>query len=478
VEGGVTQAPSCGAPDVVMLVDGTTVHRSYDLRTAPHGLSIGCNDLSSPANAGKDAGQVVYELVVPGTGPHAIVATTEIPGTDRSIDTLIGIRTASCFGSASDQCFDDVGQDTRARADFLANGGDHVFVILTTYSHGQENPVAIDFTSKPNAEPSLASASALIVGEELLVDVAGGDPDGNGWGVIVRFHGPAGELIDLDGNGIRNAADRLSGPFSRSVQDVTMFSERARLPISAAQAGRIGGATMAYVRAQDQAGAVSLSDVVTPVMAGAVALHGQPCDANNVCSEELNCSAGMVRTCQPTATRQGACTAAMTLAVPTPTTSTTTSSAMGVLMLGTGLFQGNCGNTLGTEDIYSVSVPMGAFDLVLTTENPGTAMGADTVIYVRSDCVEPLSEGMGWCNDDDTSATPTSLLSRLVIEDIPQGSYAVFVESYQGVLPDMMLRYELSASLRPVLPSGAHCDPAEVMNRCAGMACTGAGTCP
>ena len=51
------------------------------------------------------------------------------------------------------------------------------------------------------------------------------------------------------------------------------------------------------------------------------------------------------------------------------------------------------------------------------------------------------------------------------------GDYAVFVEAWQGVQPDMSLRYELSASLRPVLPSGAMCDPMQVRDRCTGAIC-------
>jgi hypothetical protein len=102
------------------------------------------------------------------------------------------------------------------------------------------------------------------------------------------------------------------------------------------------------------------------------------------------------------------------------------------------------------------------------------------VIYVRSECAEPASTMTDWCNDDDPSAPLAShYLSRLVIEDVPMGSYSVFVEAWQGLAPDMMLRYELSAALRPVLPSGSACDPMQVRDRCDAMICSPTSrTCP
>ncbi len=472
-EGGVIRAASCDAPEVVTLVDGMTVQRMFDLRTAPHAVTTGCTGTEG-------AGQIVYELAVPGSGPHAIVANTGVVGTDRSLDTVLALRRGVCAGTVSDACWDDYAQDRRARADFLANGGDHVFLILTSYTTDDEGPVTLALTSRPNAPPTIESASALLAGDELLVDVRGGDADGNGWGVVLRFHGPAGELVDLDGDGMRTASDAVRAPFARSVSGATTFVERARTGLTADQASRVGSATSVYVRTVDEPDSVSEVDVRTPMLGGSLALSGQPCDATHACSEELTCAPGMPHTCQPTPARASACGAATPIAVATPTTATTSASVMGVLMQGSGLFAGSCAPTLGLEDIYTVTVPdMVAVDLVLTTENAGSDPRGDTVVYVRTQCVEPATSMMGWCNDDHTGATPSTYLSRLVIEDAAPGDYAVFVEAYQGVQPDMTLRYELSASLRPVLPSGASCDPSEVRDRCAGDPCTAVGrTCP
>jgi hypothetical protein len=216
------------------------------------------------------------------------------------------------------------------------------------------------------------------------------------------------------------------------------------------------------------------------MLGGSIALHGDTCDATHVCSDELNCAPGVPHTCQPSPQRAALCSAATALTIPPVTTSATSTSIMGVLMPGNGQFQGSCGLTPGLEDIYTVTVPdMIDVDLVLSTESPGTQMGADTVIYARSDCVEPGSSMMDWCNDDDPDQPADMFLSRLVIEDAAPGSYSVFVESWNGLVLDTTLRYELTASLRPVVPSGSSCDPMQVRDRCAGDACSvTARTCP
>jgi hypothetical protein len=474
-EGGISHAPTCDAPETVTLTDRMTVTRSFDLRSAPHVLTTGCASMDPPG------GQVVYEVVVPGSGPHAIIANTGVPGTDRAVDTVISLRRTACAGATSDLCWDDYLQDRRARADFLAMGGDHVFVIVSAYTSSSSGPYSIAFTASPNAPPTIDTATALLAGDQLLVDVSGGDADGNAWGVDVRFHGPAGELIDIDGDGMRDASDFLDGPFARSVSGATMFIERARFSLSMMQVMRIATATSATVRVLDEPQAISVTDVPTPLLMGAIALAGQACDVTHVCSDELNCSAGVPHACTPTPLRAGACAAAMPLTIPTPTMTTTMGSVMGVLMPGNGLFTGDCAPTLGVEDIYNVTVPVTTtpVDLVLTTEMPGSDPAGDTVLYVRGNCVDPATTMSTWCDDDDSAATPSTYLSRLVIQNIPAGHYAVFVEAYQGVQPDMMLRYQLGGSLRPVLPTGAACDPTEVMNRCARMMCSGASrTCP
>jgi hypothetical protein len=55
----------------------------------------------------------------------------------------------------------------------------------------------------------------------------------------------------------------------------------------------------------------------------------------------------------------------------------------------------------------------------------------------------------------------------------------VFVEDYGGVAEMTTTRFELRVSLRPVLATGAPCDPDGVNDRCAAGACpAGTMVCP
>jgi hypothetical protein len=469
-EAGVVRAPSCEAPELVSLIEGETIRRTVDLRTAPYGVVTGCPGSGMP-------GQVVYEIVVPGTGEHVVEARTANPGTDRATDTVLALRRSDCASSTSDQCFDELSGDYRTNAAFTAAGGDHVFLVLTSYSEAAEGPVEIVFSAASNGPPTITSASVVVAGDELLVDVDGGDPDGNGAGVRVTLHGPAGELIDLNGDGTRSDADGLAGNFARPVTGATTFTERTRLSLDSGQLSRALTATAAYVRTVDRAGVASISDVVALVRSGTVVGRGETCSETFVCPEELLCAPGTF-TCEPTPMRAATCAAAMPLGIPTPTMTTTTVSAMGNLTPGTGLFGGNCDEsdgpviTDGLENIYVVHVPVGAYDLLLTTDLSGTATDADTVLYVRTDCTDPETGPEEWCNDDIVRSE--NLRSAVEARDVVEGDYYVFVEPWGTVMLDTTVRYELGASLRPVLPTGRACDPAEVMNRCADMPCDAA----
>ncbi len=59
------------------------------------------------------------------------------------------------------------------------------------------------------------------------------------------------------------------------------------------------------------------------------------------------------------------------------------------------------------------------------------------------------------------------------------GAYTVFVVK-AGHPSETPIPYEVEVSLRPVLGTGAACDPAEVTNRCGAGACPtdGAAECP
>jgi hypothetical protein len=107
----------------------------------------------------------------------------------------------------------------------------------------------------------------------------------------------------------------------------------------------------------------------------------------------------------------------------------------------------------------------------LCVSDPGTPP-IDTVIYVRRTCVDPSTEIA--CIDD-----LDGLRAHVEILAIPAGTYAIFDERY-GMMTAMPVTVPLTVTLRPVLATGAACDPAGAMNRCAMGPCPAMGTavCP
>jgi hypothetical protein len=161
----------------------------------------------------------------------------------------------------------------------------------------------------------------------------------------------------------------------------------------------------------------------------------------------------------------------------------TTTTRQSVLTAGPGLFSAPamCGDSTGVasasggrEDVYLIQVPAGRYDLLLTTDSPGTAGSStrepDTILYVRRSCADATTAAAAECNDDIT--TTDNLRSAVEILDLSGVTVAAFVEIYNGAPDGEGVRYELAMTLRPVLDPGAACDPAGRANRCA------MGDCP
>jgi hypothetical protein len=161
----------------------------------------------------------------------------------------------------------------------------------------------------------------------------------------------------------------------------------------------------------------------------------------------------------------------------------TPTTRQSVLTAGPGLFTApsTCGDSTaaasasgGREDVFLIQVPAGRYDLLLTTDSPGTAGASprepDTILYVRRDCVDARSAAPAECNDD--IATGENQRSTVVLEDVSDVTVAAFVEVYNGAPDGEGVRYELGMTLRPVLGSGEVCDPAGRLSRCA------VGECP
>lgn len=126
----------------------------------------------------------------------------------------------------------------------------------------------------------------------------------------------------------------------------------------------------------------------------------------------------------------------------------------------------------GAPVLYTVTVPAGAFDLVATNVNAGTASTLDTVIYALATCGNPGSGPAGACVDD----VMGERRATLVVQNIAAGTYTLAVSAYTSLA--MTAPFTLDVTLRPVLATGATCDPMGVMNRCSAGACPAGGVCP
>jgi hypothetical protein len=475
--------PSCVDPQVILGEEGLT-----SIMIDTRGGEPGHVDLPPPGTgtctvSGSPAPQWVVAYTVPGDGPHAVEVSTINPGTDQNFDTVIAMR-RSCqptsISEPPDACFDDDSgtREFRSRGSFLADGGETVFLFVTGYGTGaggrtDEGLAQLDITAEAITPPTITEASILITPDVIRLDVVGGDAGRDASGVWVTFHGPAGELLDIDANGVFDDGDVLRGPLDRPVVGVSTFTETATLPGRAT-----GGASTAHVRLSDRAGVLSERAITVPARIGTVVGPGAACDATSVCDRELACDGSMV--CVPAPDRMLACGGAIDLPLMAPTDDmATVATRQSVLEAGGGLFAApeDCSTaTGGQEDIFHVTVPAGRFDVILTTDSEGTSgdtpLEPDTILYVRRDCTDAslTSASPDECNDD--IETGENQRSTVEIRDVGDTELFAFVEIYNGAAEGEGVRYEIAATLRPVLSTGAACDPAGLLNRC------GTGTCP
>lgn len=472
--------PGCVNPDEIEGRLGM-VSVPIDTRGGEAGLvPLSCTTSGSPAP------QWVVAYTVPGTGSVSIDVSTVNTGTDVNFDTVIAVR-RSCLPRSVDEraesCFDDGVREGRSRGSFIAEGGEVLYLFVTGYGtmymdRADEGLAQLDITASALTPPTLTRASVLVTGDVVRVEVDGGDEGRDATGVYVTFHGPAGDLLDLNADGAFDAGDVLTGDFDRPVLGTTTFSETATL-----DAATTGGASFARVRIIDRAGVLSERVLTVPARAGSIVSLGETCDATRICGLELACDALM--TCAPAPDRVAACAAASVIALEAPTDGrATTTTRQDVLTAGAGLFSAQCSEfSGGREDLYLLQVPPGRFDVILTTDSEGssgeTPLDPDTILYVRRTCTDATASSAleDECNDDIEGSV--NQRSTVEIRDVGDTSFTAFVEMYNGAPEGPGIRYELAATLRPVLMAGDSCDPAGVLNRCADAACEVATrTCP
>ena len=476
------RADPCAAPMRVVGTIGTASRVMLDTtmtETRPRDLGLECGNVE----ARQWARQEVIEYVVPGTGPVGVRVSTANTGTPVRFNTIVQIR-RDCEAVPTElfTCFDDVsGMDPRTEGGFQAMGGDTVFLYVTGYSEpdaiamqDDEGEVEVTIEAGVNTAPTLAAARYLEAGSDVVITASGTDPESNVRGLSLFFYNAAGR-INLAGapNGIEIAADDAAGLMAWSTRSLLPSAD---LPLVDFCARADIACTGVGIVAFDEFFATSAERRIDIDQATLVGL-GDTCNTENVCGSGLVCSATM--TCEPTPAATAACMGATAITIPPVTgTAQSGSTTFTVPMGSTGTFSAPSGcamgmgnPTAGPERLVRVAVPAGTYDLTFATDNPGTG-GTDTVLYVRRTCGDPTDD-LGCQDDIDTRGMEYG--SRVTVMNATEGDYFAFVDIYGGAGGAV----ELEATLRPVLASGATCDPAGVANRCmTGSCAAGTMTCP
>lgn len=453
---------TCAAPRPVDVALGTpTVVRGDTTRGLRGPLDlVNCGNTSPLSRPPQD----VLAVRVPGTGMIAVRFDLQT-GTDPEFDTIVQVRTACEVApiDATTSCFDNVEDVVQSAGSFSAMGGSTVYLVVTGFDGAvSEGAYTVTFEAIDNAPPVLTAASARRVnGERLEVRGTGSDADDNAVGFAVQY---------LDASGVLIAGASGAGPFATDFDGAPggTFTNALATRALATLEPSLAAATSLRVALIDAFGATSATRDVRIEDRTEVA-YGAACDALRQCAEPNVCEAS---TCQATSAVRAACSAATSVTLDAPTTTATVSRQSANIPTGTGVFN-SCGGG-GGERVFNVTVPSGRADLIVSTSVTGTPVTFDTVVYVRRVCGNALTEIA--CNDD--YGVEGDYRSLAETRDIAPGTYAVFIDTYEPIDPRATAAFELV--LRPVLATGAACDTAGVLNRCAAGACpsSGAALCP
>ncbi|MBX3275161.1 MAG: hypothetical protein KF729_33155 [Sandaracinaceae bacterium] len=486
---GLDAGPSFTCSEVTPLdaILDATVRVTFDTamtETRPRDLGLVCGNTEAEL---RWAPQEVVALSVPGdpASTYAVEFTTNLPGTDARFNTVVQVR-ETCerapTGGFPPRCFDDTAMgEYRSTGAITVRGGSTHYFIVTGFSQPPASQMTVDrgtveiaFTVRRGDAPALTDGSLRLVLDDVRIQATGTDGDADVRGVAMNFYGPDGDLLDIFGDGeatedgdvliVRfddppalgttwtggvwvRAADLNLGPYLRAVQ-----------------ASRVG------LRAYDAAWATSPM-LMRPIEEAVLVGLGEACDAETYCRPEMVCSGGA---CIPSAAVAGLCDRAIDITVPATAEMGATVTRMGATGAGRGLMEidpscvaGDAQAGIGAEAIYKVDVPLARFDLLVTTDLPGTG-STDTIVLVRAAC--PDSGSVLACNDD---VAMGNVRSSVELRDLALGSYYVIVERYRGLAMGT-IPHELGVTVRPVVALGELCDAATT--RCASGACTD-GTC-
>lgn len=471
--GGGGSTGSCESPRAITLAMGANTI-SGDTTGAASPLTL------TECGGEEAAPQDVIALTIPGSASDTYGVRFDFAqdGTAETFDTVTQIRETCDDDASGALCFDD-GDDFRSAGQFGAPGGSTRFLIVTgfapPYEEGNLSEGAYEASVEvfgPLSAPVLTGGSVLNVeNAQQRFTLMGSDADMDVVGFEVSFLDASGSVIAIDDDGDETTPPVESFQFGLD--------------------GVEGEATFTGTSTVNSEGVTELEDAVTArialidafdlrsatmdiaLTAGSFSGLGEACDATNVCTEGLECASDV---CAVPADVQAACDAATEM-----TLSTESSAIVVTVPAGEGLLLGSCGVTLfgpGTTggEALALVTGMAGHDIVLETTGTNTGEN-DTVVYALTTCGDPASEVA--CNDDRPSTDdPPPTDSRLEILDSGATTYTIAVEVLGGV--DAATMIDLVGRLRPVLATGAACDPAGVMNRCATAACptTGEALCP
>ncbi|MBX7195921.1 MAG: hypothetical protein K1X94_27955 [Sandaracinaceae bacterium] len=479
IDAGAGGLGTCTAPRTVSLTLGETAMVTGDTSDGPEG-PLTLSDPCANPDATARPPQEVIAVEVPGTGDIG-VAFDLTEGTAATFDTVVELRTAcETTPTGLDNCFDDPSQDEhRSAGTFMTTGGSTIYLVVSGFEMGAMGTVSsgaytMRLSAEANTAPTLTAASARRVDDDRLeIFATGMDAETNVEGVGLQLLAADGTALPLDA-----AVPDDVGPyyyaFDTAVTTASFAMQLATAPGSADFDG-IGAAVSLRLFSYDAYGARSATRDVTIDMVTEVGFGGS-CDATHLCRAPNLCEAG---TCIASPETIALCGMAAPVTLTAPTGSEPTVSTQSVMLAaGGGAASGvTCDYAaLASEKVLALTVPAGSFDLIATTNVAANPAALDTILYVRSECVNDTTELV--CDDDYAGAPDGDYRSYALVENVPAGTQYLFVDGYAPF--DATTTVALELRLRPVLATGAACDPMGIANRCAAAACpaTGAAVCP
>jgi len=488
-DGGAVYTCSGEIEQVTGVLDDTvnvTVDTSMVTET-PRDLGLGCGNDEAEL---RWAPQAVIEFTTPGDpgSTYAVEFTTNAVGTQIDFNTVVQVRD-TCEEPPSPpfppRCFDDVAAgEYRSTGAVTVPGGAVLYFLVTGFSEPpaeqgtvDEGVAEIAFTVRGGEPPEVTDGYLRLANDDVRLQLTGTDPDANVRGVAMNFYGPDGELLDIYGDGAATEdGDIFVVRFDEPPATGFDWTGGAWVRTDEVNLGpylRTVEASAVQFRVFDAAWGVS-DPLMVPIEEATLVGLGESCGDEEFCRPELQCMGGM---CLPSAEIVAICDGADELVIPatpnmgaTVTQTGTTGAGLGVVAVDP-MCSPNPNSGIGAETAYKVDVSLDRFDMLITTDLPGSGT-TDTILYVRSEC--PDSGTVLACNDD-VDAMAMNVQSEIELTDLSAGTYWVFVERWGG-LSMGSIAHEVGVTITPVVPSGEVCDAATT--RCAsGMPCTD-GTCP